>query len=436
MKRESFALIVVLSSILFLSCGGEKQRAWSIDGLSPKTAFSGQKLEVTISGGPFPAGEWKARLVGVDRQKYPLSKVRRISEVQIRAELPEELPEGLYDLELEHVETAKVELLGGAFEVLPSGFQLYFVDVGQGDATLLITPKGETFLLDGGPPANFQALEALMRSLKITKIDYLLASHYDLDHVGGFYPLVAGPDGELGTSDDRLPKKLYDRGGWSKNKLYSKLRAFLKDRHVSLRAEGGKMPVIELEGGVKLELFAVDGTVKTRGGQLKEVKCGRDENCRSIGVRVSYGRFSFWNGGDLSGGGNDTPDLESLLGPAVGPVTVYHAHHHGSKTGSNSNFLTALKPKLIVISVGRDNDYCHPHADTIRRITALKEFFLALTSEGITRSGRCGPLSTSERLAKFAHKTLLDGGTIRLTVKKKVLDIFSMKLKKKVVLSY
>jgi len=76
--------------------------------------------------------------------------------------------------------------------------------------------------------------------------------------------------------------------------------------------------------------------------------------------------------GDLTGGGFsgdlDTKDLESHLAELVGPITVVHLNHHGSRTSSNVNYLDGLLPKAAVISAGLDNDFGHPHWDVLKRL--------------------------------------------------------------------
>ena len=256
--------------------------------------------------------------------------------------------------------------------------RLYFPDVGQGDATLLISPEGRTLLIDAGPPsAGRDVLLPLFRTLSISRLDSLLITHYDLDHLGGVPSLLAGEDGQLGTEDDVLVGVAYDRGGkpWDNSPgLNGYLFALLSGDIPRQSLEAGQ--TLSLDNTLRLEILAANGTVrigteKPATIDLTPKTYSGKENAASIALLIEYGGFRYLTAGDLTGGGMTdgyiTPDVESLLAETVGAVDVVHVNHHGSLSSSNESFVKTTKPQAVVIQAGKDNPYGHPNRDVVER---------------------------------------------------------------------
>lgn len=257
---------------------------------------------------------------------------------------------------------------------------LVAIDVGQGDSTLILTPSGETILIDGGPlEGGENQILPLLTRLGIHQIDALFVSHYDGDHIGGIPEIITGNDEELGTSDDLLPDIVYDRGGQKEgdDELFKNYK----------EAVGEKRQMIEVgnsvlfEGGLTIDCLIINGRTIEEALAIEE----EDENAHSMGLLISYGNFRYFTAGDLPGGGfsgnEQTVDLESLVAPLVGRVDVLHVNHHGSNTSSNNFFLETLNPSVALISSGEDNSYGHPHADVLNRLDQV-EAEIYLTEEG------------------------------------------------------
>jgi hypothetical protein len=94
----------------------------------------------------------------------------------------------------------------------------------------------------------------------------------------------------------------------------------------------------------------------------------QEENSRSIALRLDYGQFSMWLGGDLTGGASSTSDVETPASLACGNVDVYKLNHHGSNTSSNLNLVANLAPELAVVSCGAGNPYGHPPTTVVNRL--------------------------------------------------------------------
>lgn len=265
-------------------------------------------------------------------------------------------------------------------EYVEGTLTLVAIDVGQGDSTLIVTPTGQTILIDSGPleGGENQVLPLLAR-LGIYHIDALFVSHYDGDHLGGIPEIIAGQDQEPGTSDDLLPNIVYDRGGQKEgdDELFENYK----------KAVGEKRQMIEVgnsvffEGGLTIDCLIINGRTLEEDLAIE----ADDENAHSMGLLISYGNFRYFTAGDLPGGGfsgdEQTVDLESLVAPWVGRVDVLHVNHHGSNTSSNNFFLETLNPSVALISSGEDNSYGHPHADVLNRLNQA-EAQIYLTEEG------------------------------------------------------
>ncbi len=235
--------------------------------------------------------------------------------------------------------------------------EVYFIDTGQSDATLLISPTGQTFLFDGGDNGDGNgAVVPLLNSLNISTLDYVGASHYHADHVGGL--------DEVWNSGIHATI-CFDRG--NNNQPSTQSYNDYKNRYSSVRQTISPGQVINLGGGVTLTCIVVDGKL-SNGNTVNLSGSSQLENSSSIGYRVDYGDFQMWMGGDLTGGGNGTTNVESSAAPLVGDVDVYQANHHGSRTSSNSTWISYLKPEFTVIPCGSSNPYGYPKQEVIDRI--------------------------------------------------------------------
>lgn len=229
--------------------------------------------------------------------------------------------------------------------------QLHHMMIGQGDATLLISPNGQTALFDDGVYTNCTYIKSYLQGLGLTTIDYHFTSHYHADHIGCLDDLAAIGI-TVGTAG-------YDRGySYSSatytsyvNTLGNKRQTMAKNQTVTLDA-GSANPVV---------IKCVD-----LNGAGVYSPSGSDENAKSMVMLVSYGAFDEVIGGDLTGDGST--DVETTVGPEVGDVEVYKVHHHGSRYSTNDNWLAATTPEVGIIMCGNGNSYGHPTAEALTRL--------------------------------------------------------------------
>jgi competence protein ComEC len=254
------------------------------------------------------------------------------------------------------------------------------LDVGQGDSILIQSPEGKTALIDAGPSKN--AALSILRRKGITSLDLVVLSHHHSDHYGGMDAVV------------RAMKPRYflaSRSGHTTT-LYLKLLKTVEAENVTMIEPTSRPRKIEL-GSVELTIFP----------QPPEDR--KEENNNSIGLRLKYGDFSVL----LTGDSEETErqwwlkhDPELMRN-----CTILKLAHHGSRNGTDARWLQTVRPELAVASLGRNNDYGHPHSETI---TLLRRSGLPLLRTDqlgtitITSDGRTWQV-VEPRLANRGHPT-------------------------------
>jgi competence protein ComEC len=261
----------------------------------------------------------------------------------------------------------------------PNGkLTVYFLDVGQGDSALIVFPRGKTMLVDGGGDIRFDrgergpaaadwpklqpdgadsgftdqafsigeaVVSRFIWSLGRTRVDYVLATHAHVDHIGGLVDVIRNLDvgqaviGHAPTSDGE----------------FERFRNAVERRRVNL---------FTLKAG---EHFDIDGVgidvLWPPPAQGSPVTSGNDD---SIVLRLVYGSISILLAGDIERNAED-----SLIASGVNLQTdVLKVPHHGSRTSSTEAFVDAANPRYAVISVGERSRFGHPHATVIERYTA------------------------------------------------------------------
>lgn len=231
--------------------------------------------------------------------------------------------------------------------------QIHHIDVGQGDGALLISPNGQTALFDDGNYLNCTNIKAYLQALGITSVDYHFLSHYHSDHLGCIDDLAA-----VGIT---VSAAGYDRGNTYSSGTYTAYINTLGAKRATMTK--GQMITLDAGSANPVQIKCVD----LNGAGVYSVS-GSDENAKSLDLLVSYGNFQEEIGGDLTGDVTLGNDVETTVGPEVGHVEVYKAHHHGSRYSNNDNWLNAIQAKACVISCGDGNTYNHPTLEALTRM--------------------------------------------------------------------
>jgi beta-lactamase superfamily II metal-dependent hydrolase len=245
------------------------------------------------------------------------------------------------------------------------------IDMEGGGGTLFVTPQGRSVLLDAGWPAGIRGtplaqssanrILAATKALGVSKIDYLIITHYHLDHVGGIQDLLAAmPVGEIidhGPNRELAPAGTMP-GPTATASLYARYEALLDGRkHRSVKA-GDRITV----GPLTLDIVSADrglvpAALKGAGGptpgceapRLPDIGNGGEENPRSIGIVASYGKARIVSLADL------TADVEiGLVCPVnrLGLADLLVVSHHGSQLSTTPPLLAALQPRVALMANG------------------------------------------------------------------------------------
>ena len=368
--------MLLVAAVTASACGGP-----AIFAVEPAAVAAGGVVDVV--GQRFDPG-LALRLEGAAGTiSLALSEVGPNSAV---AALPVSTPAGVYDVVAVTAE-GEARLTAG-LTVVAGQLEVFFIDVGQGDATFLIAPDGSTLLVDGGPPGAGGVVSAFIDDVADGRLDAVALSHTDADHLGGVVSLLRGRDGAAGSDDDVVPL-VRSWIGHDDALCDSQLCAEFR----RLRAAPFEIPDVGEQrdfGGATLTVVARDGDVG--GGALGGID---EENERSLALLVEFGGRSLFLGGDLTGGGIGTVDVEAAVAAVTGPVDVLHLNHHGSRTSSSQGFLQALQPRAVVVSVGTDNAFCHPEVSVIDRLRALTVPVFSTGAGMVDDADRCDGQATA-----------------------------------------
>jgi beta-lactamase superfamily II metal-dependent hydrolase len=254
----------------------------------------------------------------------------------------------------------------------PVGLTVAMVDVGQGDGLVIRAPNGTIHVVDAGP--NGQGTVAMLptiNALQPTGYGFTFLSHFHDDHQGGLDEVLLA----------RPFVYAYDRGDLRRTNTSAPTNQYLSAAGNKRRTLTAGM-VIQLGGGASFTCIAVNGNVQG-GAFVDPVSSAQEENSRSVALRLDYRNFQMWFGGDLTGGGNSTADVEGPASLACGDVDVYKVNHHGSNTSTSTNLVNRLSPELAVVSCGVGNSYGHPTGTITNRLNqALASRALLSTTSG------------------------------------------------------
>jgi competence protein ComEC len=215
------------------------------------------------------------------------------------------------------------------------------LDVDQGDGLFIESPTGTQILIDAGPPRKIQNKISGIMSPLDKSIDAIIITNPDADHIGGFSDVLKNY--KVG--------QVFESGTFNDSKMYQNLRAEIKSKNIP-RILAKKGMRLNLGGGAVIDVLFPDRDVSLW-----------DTNDGSIVAKLTYGETSIMLTGD------STKTTENIVvsknSPALLDSTILKIGHHGSRTSSGSEFVRAVSPKYALISNGKDNNYGHPHTDTL-----------------------------------------------------------------------
>ncbi|AOQ23980.1 hypothetical protein MTAT_06180 [Moorella thermoacetica] len=219
--------------------------------------------------------------------------------------------------------------------------RVHFLDVGQGDAILVQLPGGQNILIDAGTNEAGPVVVQDLKQYAVAKLDYVIGTHPHEDHIGGLDQVInTFPVGKV-----YLPRVNNNTASY---------------RELLLAIKNKGLKVTEARAGVSIPLG--DGVQALFINPAK--KNYDDLNDWSAVLRLTYGQTSFLFTGDAGSAAEE----EMLASHQPLRADVLKVAHHGSRTATGTAFLKAVAPTYAVISVGKGNDYGHPHAQTLKRL--------------------------------------------------------------------
>lgn len=223
-----------------------------------------------------------------------------------------------------------------------SVLEIHFMDVGQGDATLLMC-DGEYMLIDAGDGTKGTFVQNYLQKRGVATLKYLVLTHPDADHIGAAAVVVTKFSIEnIFMSDFR-----------KENKTYEQLLDAIDNK------------------GYTWSVPAVGDTYTLGHAVITVIAPGEtyeEPNNASLGLLVTHGENTFLFTGDAE----EKAEKDILDNGINISAKVYHVGHHGSKTSSSDAFLQAVNPDYAVISCGAENSYGHPHAEVLNRLRGMK----------------------------------------------------------------
>lgn len=218
----------------------------------------------------------------------------------------------------------------------------HYIDVGQGDSEFIELPDGKTMLIDAGTYKSADTIISYIDGLGYSKIDYLVGTHPHADHIGGMADVVKAFD--IG--------QIYMPNASTNTKTFENLLTTIQDKNMKVKTAKAGMNITKSESlGFSVDILA----------PISEKYDGL--NNYSVVIMIEFGENRFLYMGDAE----KTVEDELLDGGTDVQADVIKVGHHGSKTSSSAEFVKAVAAEYAVFSLGEDNDYGHPHKQTVDR---------------------------------------------------------------------
>jgi beta-lactamase superfamily II metal-dependent hydrolase len=302
----------------------------------------------------------------------------------------------------------------------PQGFhgklQVYFVDVEGGQSTLFITPLGESLLIDTGWPGNngrdADRIVAVAHRAGLTKIDYVLLTHYHDDHVGGVPQLVARIP--VGTFIDHGPVRELDHGATERG--YAEYQKVLAGGHSQriLAHPGDLLPI----RGMNVRIISADGDLISNAlpgaGQMnpfcaasEERPADPTENARSTGVEITFGKLKLLDLGDLTW--NKEMQLMCPINK-LGDIDIYIVSHHGWYQSSSPALVHAIHERVAIMDNGETKGGSTPALQTIKNSPGLETLWqLHYSAQGGTANNTAEKYIANPKGTEVGHYIELIG---------------------------
>ena len=227
-------------------------------------------------------------------------------------------------------------------------FHIWFLNIGQGDAVLIKTPEQHYILIDGGPGNTVMEELAAVMPFFVKELDLVVLTHPHADHIDGLVEVLRRY---------RVKGVLLSGPNYSSS-TYDQFLAEISDRD---------LPFWIAEMETDFRFGAVGFDVIYPFEQALAENFGNVNNA-SVALKVSYGDLKIMLTGDLEG----EAEAELIANPYLDlRANILKAGHHGSRTSLTWDFLQKVKPDTVVIQSGKDNQFGHPHEETLKKLEKM-----------------------------------------------------------------
>lgn len=216
---------------------------------------------------------------------------------------------------------------------------VHFIDVGQGDCTLIELPEDKFMLIDAGDNGKENVILNYLDEMNVTKIDYLVATHPHADHIGGMPEIIEKYD--IG--------QIFMPNAEASSKTFENMLDVIEDKNLYINTAYAGKNIFD-DSGIKADIISPE----------KDRSYNDLNNCSAV-VKLECGEKSFLFMGDAE------KEIEDNISDSYAYLKsdVLKVGHHGSSTSSEYEFIKKVSPEYAVISCGKDNTYGHPHTETI-----------------------------------------------------------------------
>lgn len=237
-------------------------------------------------------------------------------------------------------------------EALPF-MEVHFIDVGQGDSILVETPNDKTILIDGGLPKAGNKVVSYLKKQKIEKIDLLIATHPDYDHIGGLIHVMKSFE----------VKQILDTGKIHLTRAFAKYAA-------EIRKQGIPKKVAKPNQRIQLDS---DLTIQVLNAYQKD----QSNNESSIVLKMTYNEMDFLFMGDAT-----IKQEKKLMEKYDIQSEIMKVAHHGSDTSTSLEFLREINPQIAILTFSVDNDYGHPVERVVENLDRIEANVYSTASFG------------------------------------------------------
>lgn len=247
-------------------------------------------------------------------------------------------------------------ILFSLIKTSPQNLKIYFIDVGQGDSCLIVTPHHKKILIDGGGSESYDVgknvLLPYLLDRGIKSLDYIIISHFDSDHYLGCAKIME----ELNVKTVIISKQA------KSSENFENFKKIVTEKKI-------KVLVVGKGRNLKIEKDLYFDVLWPRESNLISENV---LNNNSIVCKMNYRDFSMLFTGDIEEIAEKQILQEYKNNLQILKSTILKVGHHGSKTSSTQDFVNAVKPELALIGVGKDNKFGHPNEDVIKRLETLR----------------------------------------------------------------